>query len=98
MLGVYFFRLPVVASDTDLWYHLNGGRYLFDTGSIPHTGFFSFLTPEKQWVDYYWLFQAVIYKIYSLAGYAGIIVFRAVLYLATISLVFQYLYKNRVEK
>ena len=98
MLGVYFFRLPVVASDTDLWYHLNGGRYLFDTGVIPHTGFFSFLTPEKQWVDYYWLFQAVIYKIYSLAGYAGIIVFRAVLYLATISLVFQYLYKNRVEK
>ena len=26
--GAFVFRWPIVAGDTDLWYHLNGGRYV----------------------------------------------------------------------
>jgi hypothetical protein len=38
-------RWPIGTGDTDLWYHLNGGRYFFKHYSIPHDSFFSFIVP-----------------------------------------------------
>ena len=70
-------RLPIVARDTDLWYHLNAGRYILANKAIPHEAFFSFLRPPRPWVDYYWFFQTLVYGIYSLSGYWGLIIFRA---------------------
>lgn len=87
-LAVYsLLRGPIIAFDTDLWYHLSHGRFLFEHGHIPDTSYFSYLTPERQWVDYYWLFQALVYGIYSLTGYWGLLVLRATLYAALLALV-----------
>ena len=94
VIAYYLFSWPVVAQDTDLWYHLNSGRYFFENRTIPHDSFFSFITPPREWTDYYWLFQVLIYKIYSFSGYYGLIVLRATLYLLTASLVLLYLLKN----
>lgn len=88
-------RWPIVALDTDLWYHLSGGRYLFEQKSLPHTSYFSFISPSREWVDYYWLFQALVYKIYSFFDYYGLVFLRAAVYLATISLVWIYLFQKR---
>lgn len=41
----YLIRWPIVALDTDLWYHLNGGRYILENKSLPTTSFFSFISP-----------------------------------------------------
>ncbi len=77
--------------DTDLWFHLSGGRYFSDTGLLPATSYFSFIEPAKSLIDYYWLFQVFVFKLFSLAGYQGLVIFRAIVYLATIGLVFAYL-------
>jgi hypothetical protein len=96
-VSYYLFRWPVIAYDADLWYHLNSGRYIFDSGSIPDSSFFSFLSPPREWVNYFWLFQALVYKIFSLAGYEGLIVFRTVVYLMLMVLICMYLMKNVKE-
>ncbi len=83
LIGTYavlFLGLPIYAGDTDLWYHLNSGRYLVEHGSVPDHSFFSFVEPPRPWVDYFWLFQAVVYGIHHLWGYTGLIVLRAVLF------------------
>jgi hypothetical protein len=64
----YLANWPITATDTDLWYHLNGGRYFCETGSVARTSFFSFIEPQRAWVDYYWLFQVLAYQIFSLSG------------------------------
>lgn len=64
--------------DTDLWYHLSGGRHLFTHGSIQDKADFSFLEPTRIFTNYYWLFQAVIYLVHSQAGYFGLILVRTV--------------------
>ncbi len=80
---VLLIRWPIVAGDSDLWYHLNGGRYIVQHGAIPRTSYFSFIEPPRPWVDYYWLFQVLVYEIYARSYYYGLIVLRAVAYLAT---------------
>ena len=87
-LAVYgFVRLPVFAGDTDVWYHLNGGRYIWTQQSIPRESFFSFVAPPKPWLNYYWLFQVIVFKLYALWDYYGLIALRASLYAVAIALI-----------
>lgn len=81
-----FLCLPITAGDTDLWYHLNGGRYIFSHFSLPQESFFSFVAPPRPWVDYYWGFQALVYLVHSAAGYPGLVVLRAVLFASAVLL------------
>jgi len=91
----YLVQWPIFAGDTDLWYHLNGGRYILEHGVIPKdSSFFSFITPPREWVDYYWLFQVIVFKIYSFSGYYGLVFLRALLFLILISLVLAFFLKK----
>jgi len=91
----YFFRLPIIAGDTDLWYHLNSGRYIFNNISLPDNSYFSFIAPAREWIDYYWLFQVLVYRIYSFFDYYGLVILRAIVYLATVSLILCYILKGQ---
>jgi tetratricopeptide (TPR) repeat protein len=96
----YFLTWPIVGYDTDLWYHLSGGRYFWLNGTILKDAFFSYITPPKDWYNYYWLFQVVIYKIFQWSGYYGLIVLRCLLYSLTaifICLFFVRQRENRTE-
>ena len=92
-VGYLFLSWPVggVHADSDLWYHLSGGRYFFNHLKIPTDAYFSFMSPAKEWTNYYWLFQVIVFSIYTFSGYYGLILFRALLYLSTIFLIFRYL-------
>ena len=91
----YLVKWPIMLLDTDLWYHLNGGRYIAEHWRIPTESFFSFLSPPRAYVDYYWLFQLVVYSIYKSSGYYGLIAFRALAYCATMALIFWYLFNKK---
>lgn len=39
-LAAYMLAYPVHITDTDLWYHLNGGRYFWETGTVSSSTFF----------------------------------------------------------
>lgn len=80
-VAYYLFQWPIKAYDTDLWYHLNTGRYIIEHGTIPKDSYFSFITPPREWVDYFWLFQVLVYKIYTFSGYYGLVFLRAIIFL-----------------
>ena len=80
--------------DTDLWYHLNGGRYILEHLALPRDSFFSFMTSPREWVDYYWLFQVLVYRIHAAWGYPGLIFLRGTLFFAATLVLLAYLYRN----
>jgi len=89
LLGLAFIHLaswPIVAHDADTWLHLGLGRYIREHRALPVDSFFSFLRPTRLWLDYYWLFQVLVDRIFAWGGYHGLVALRAVLYLATSSL------------
>ena len=79
----YFMTWPIIGYDTDLWYHLSGGRYFWENGTIAKDAFFSFIAPPKSWYNYYWLFQVIVYKVFQWTGYYGLIILRCFLFALT---------------
>jgi len=90
----YLALTPIGSGDTDLWYHLNGGRLLAESGELPRSAFFSFTEAPGEWVNYFWGFQAFVYQVYTLAGYEGLLVLRVVLVGITIVAISMLLIRN----
>lgn len=96
--GTYtFIHWPIAALDTDLFYHLSHGKYISLNMIIPETSYFSFISPSREWVDYYWLFQIFAFKIYSWFDYYGLIILRAIIFLIVALLLF-FLIFHKQEK
>jgi hypothetical protein len=95
MVGYFFLTWPIVAFDADLWTHLNWGRRFFEIGGVPAENFYSFISDPRQTVNYTWLFQVLIFKVFSLSGYQGLIALRTLLGLGTITLLYLHLRKNQ---
>jgi tetratricopeptide (TPR) repeat protein len=85
------FQAPLSDADTDLWFHLDNGRYILTQGKLPSSSFFSFIQPPRACVDYSWLFQVMVYGVHQFAGHVGLIVMRNVLCLSLCATVFLFL-------
>ncbi len=70
---------PIVSSDMDTWVHLTGGKYLFENGEIYPAITNSFASEFDAYVNYTWGFQGLIYSLWQLWGFVGLIVLRALL-------------------
>ncbi|NDJ74784.1 MAG: hypothetical protein GYB65_00880 [Chloroflexi bacterium] len=99
ILFILLFTMAVrVPIDTDTWWHVRSGEYIFDEGKIPKTDPFSHTRAGEDWIDHSWGSQIVIYGAYSLfggdgqagdSGNIGLALYMALL--ATLGMAFVYL-------
>ncbi len=66
------------ATDMDLWWHLRTGQWIAETGTVPRVDPFSFTRAGQPWVSQEWLSEVVFYQIWRHLGFAGLIVFSAI--------------------
>jgi hypothetical protein len=74
LLGVAALAAAVALLDIvswDYWWHLRTGRLIWDTGAVPRIDVFSYTAEGARYVDIHWLFQLLLYGIYSLGGHTG---------------------------
>lgn len=94
----FFLRLPILSTgDTDLWYHLSGGRYFSQHFKIPESGFFSFIAESRQWNNYYWLFGVIVYYTHNIFGYYGLVILKAFFFIFSIAIIAKFLFKNETN-
>jgi hypothetical protein len=74
--------------DTDMWWHLQVGKYIATHHAVPSKDFMSFTFAGHAWTDHEWLAELSMYGLYSLAGLWGPIVAFALLICATFLLVY----------
>lgn len=77
-------RVLFPIANFDLWWHLAAGRSMIQTGTILRTDQFSHTMFGAPWIDFEWLAQVLLFKIYDSAGVAGLRLFRIVM--ATLSM------------
>ena len=65
--------------NNDMFWHLKAGQIIFETHQVPHQDLFSFTVPGREWIDAQWLFQLVIYLLYRVSGFAGVIIMASLL-------------------
>ena len=59
--------------DPDLWWHLQTGQDIVAARAIPHADIYSFTKAGSEWVTHEWLSEVVIYGIYRVAGWGGLV-------------------------
>jgi tetratricopeptide (TPR) repeat protein len=68
-------------SDPDFWWHLKTGEWIWQHKAIPYVDPFSYTFKGAEWINYEWLFHALIYPIYQVSGVGGLIVFQTIIVL-----------------
>jgi hypothetical protein len=69
--------------DPDLWWHLQTGQDMVLGRSIPHVDIYSFTKAGSEWVTHEWLSEVMIYAIYRVSGWGGLLfIFSALITIA----------------
>lgn len=76
-------------TDPDFWWHLRTGQLIFETRAVPHADIFSFTAQGKEWVTHEWLAEVLMYAIYKLAGWGGLVVSFSLLMTAALWIVYR---------
>ena len=74
ILGLGLFTMAARnVTDPDVWWHLRTGQLMVHTHAIFHSDPYSFTRFGQPWVDHEWLSQVLIFGLYRLAGWGGLI-------------------------
>jgi|GEM_PF-7043477 len=65
--------------NVDFWYHLAAGRWMTGHHAFTYTDPFSFTAAGTRWLNYEWLFQLVLYAVYSIGAIPAVVLFRGAL-------------------
>jgi hypothetical protein len=69
------FQAMVPVVDPDIWWHLRTGQWIVDHAQLPVTDPFSTYGDGKRWIAYSWLFEVLVYALFTRLGLIGILVF-----------------------
>lgn len=77
--------------DFDTWWHLASGRWIFQNHSIPQTDVLSFTSTSNEWVNLQWLYDLLLYGVWSVGGADLLVVSSAACFVATFALLARHL-------
>jgi len=75
--------------DPDLWWHLQAGQDIVQSQSIPKVDIYSFTKAGSEWVAHEWLSEVVMYAIYRLSGWGGLLFIFSALITITLYLTYR---------
>lgn len=70
-----------ISGDDDIFWHLEIGKFVTENKVIPSTDVFGFYTKGQEWIPFEWGFDVLAYNIYKFTGYAGLSVFRSIIFI-----------------
>ena len=86
-LGVFTMAARGVA-DPDVWWHIRTGQLILQHHTLFHADPYSFTRFGQPWINHEWLSEVLLFGIYRLAGFGGLIVSFAAVISAAFLLIF----------
>lgn len=75
VLGLGLFALAARGvADPDVWWHLRTGQLIIQNHQVFHSDPYSFTRFGQPWINHEWLSEIVMYGVYRIAGWGGLIV------------------------
>ena len=75
-LSAFFSYFPL--TDGDIFWHLAAGREMIAHKHFLRVDPFSFTLQSPPWTDLHWLFQLIVYGLYTLGGYTALLGFKLI--------------------
>jgi hypothetical protein len=89
VLGLGLFTMAARGvTDPDVWWHLRTGQLMWQSRCLFHTDPYSFTRLGQPWVNHEWLSEILIFLLYRVSGFGGLIAGSALVIAATQLLVF----------
>jgi tetratricopeptide (TPR) repeat protein len=63
--------------DSDIWWHLRGGRWILENGRVPRLDPFTFGSADKLWVDIHWSYEVILALAYRAGGVGAVVLLGA---------------------
>src|SRR4051812_11776718 len=60
-------------SDSDVWWHVRAGQWIWHNRKVPVLDPFTFASADRPWVDLHWLFEVILAAAYAAGGVRGMI-------------------------
>ncbi len=89
VLVLTFFLGSFAVTNSDFWMHLATGRLIAEGNYTFGEDPFSYTTEGRPWINHNWLYDWGLYGLYQLLGGEGLVVFKALLVVALVFVVFQ---------
>ncbi len=70
-----------ISGDDDIFWHLEIGKYVTETKSVPSSDVFSLASKGQEWIPFEWGFDVLAYNIYNITGYTGLSLFRSIIFI-----------------
>ena len=71
-IAAYLAFTPALLNDGDTSWHLAAGRYIIETGAVPHQDPFSFTFRGQPWTAHEWLAEVVMAGVFNLTNWGGL--------------------------
>jgi tetratricopeptide (TPR) repeat protein len=80
LVSVFIFVLSLrQLSDPDLGFHLKYGKWIVTNHQVPVTDQSTYTVRDHAYVDLHWMFQVILYAVFTTTGYQGISLFVCIL-------------------
>ena len=80
-LALSAFFLPII--NPDIFWHFSAARYMTEHLAVPRADFLSWTMQGREWVDFEWLSQLILYGLYKSGGFRVLLLFKGALLAAT---------------
>lgn len=78
----------------DIGRHIKSGQIIWETKRVYKTNLFSFTEPNNPFINHHWLSEVVFYGLNNIIGLKGLILFKVVVILSALLLVFLSVYSQ----
>ena len=69
---ICFFSIVKINGEDDIYWHMQTGKYILETKSIPSEDVFGYVTQGTSWIPFEWLWDCSAYLVYNIGGFAGL--------------------------
>lgn len=97
LLGVAFIATAMALTpivNFDLWWHLDSGRWMLDSGTVLLKEVRSFSQPGDSWTNLAWPFQLLVAWVYAAGGLEALLVLKGFLWVALLFLLLRELHRH----
>ncbi len=84
-------------TEIDIGFHLRGGKWMLENKAFHKNDVFTYTVNNNEYIAMYWLFQIVIYLIYKISSYEGIVIFNAILIQLIYFLILLRMFRNKTH-
>jgi hypothetical protein len=97
VFAAIFYATSRTIADPDLWGHIRFGQDILDSGTIPDTDPYSYLSGGHLWINHEWLTHVILAAVFGALGAPGLIALKVALILLTLGLVYRSLCRHGLD-